>query len=98
MKDGRTIEAVRLNGAWNEGGVNWSNQPSTTGAAATVGSGGSSGWREWSVAAQVEAMYSGTNHGFLIRDSNEGGDAEQQYYSREKGSDTPQLVVRFKPA
>ena len=98
VKDGRTIEAVRLNGAWNEGGVNWTNQPSTTGAAATVGSGGSSGWREWSVAAQVQAMYSGTNHGFLIRDSNESGDAEQQYYSREKGSDTPQLVIRFKPA
>ena len=43
-------------------------------------------------------MYSGTNHGFLIRDSNESGDAEQQYYSREKGSDTPQLVIKFKPA
>ena len=88
-KDGRTIEARRIDGAWNEGGVNWSNQPSTAGTAATTGSGGSSGWREWSVAAMVQAMYSGSNHGFLIKDSDENGDAEQQYHSREKGSDTP---------
>ena len=42
-------------------------------------------------------MYTGSNHGFLIRDLDEGGDAEQQYNSREK-NDGPQLVVRFKPA
>ena len=46
----------------------------------------------------VAAQYSGTNNGFLIRDASENQDAEQQYHSREKGSDTPQLVVTFKPA
>jgi hypothetical protein len=46
----------------------------------------------------VQAMFSGSNHGFLIRDGNESsGDGEQQYNSREK-NDGPQLVVRFKPA
>ena len=29
-------------------------------------------------------MNSGANYGFLIRDANEGQDAEQQYNSREK--------------
>ena len=43
-------------------------------------------------------MYSGTNNGFLIRDSSENDDAEQQYNSREKGSDRPELVITFKPA
>ena len=61
----------------------------------TAGSG--SGWREWSVAAIVQAMYSGTNNGFLISDANESQDAEQQYYSREKGESPPQLVIKFKP-
>ena len=30
-KEGRTIEVHRLNGDWNEGGVNWGNQPATAG-------------------------------------------------------------------
>jgi hypothetical protein len=95
-KDGRTIEVYRLDGTWNEGGVNWGNQPSTAGNAATTSSG--SGWREWNVQALIDAMYSGTNNGFLIRDSSENDDAEQQFHSREKGVDTPQLVVKFKIA
>jgi hypothetical protein len=42
-------------------------------------------------------MYAGPNHGFLIRDAAEGQDAEQQFHSREKGENAPQLVVRFAP-
>ena len=95
-KDGRTIQALSVNGSWSEGGVTWSNQPATTGTAATVASG--AGWREWNVAALIQGMYTGPNHGFLIRDANEANDAEQQFHAREKGSDTPQLVVRFKAA
>lgn len=43
-------------------------------------------------------MYSGSNHGFLVRDASEGsGDAEQQFHSREKGTDRPpELVITFK--
>jgi hypothetical protein len=40
----------------------------------------------------------GASHGFLVRDSVEGADAEQQFHSREKGQSPPQLVLRFKPA
>jgi hypothetical protein len=42
-------------------------------------------------------MYStGVNNGFLIRDSVEGRDHEQQLHSREKAPDNPpQLVITF---
>ena len=96
-KENRTIQVLRLDGAWTESGVNWGNQPATAGPAATVASGAGAGWREWNVAAQAEAMRTGSNHGFLIRDANEGEDAEQQYNSREKSSDRPELVLTFRP-
>jgi hypothetical protein len=93
-KNGRTIQALRINGSWTENGVNWSNQPATTGTAATTSSG--SGYRQWNVLAHVQAMYGGTNNGFLIRDASEGGGGnEQQYNSREKGQNMPQLVIAF---
>ncbi|HEY0640073.1 MAG TPA: DNRLRE domain-containing protein [Pseudonocardiaceae bacterium] len=89
---GRTLQALRINGTWTENGVTWSNQPATTGAAATTSSG--SGWRQWTVTEQVGAMYAGTNHGFLIRDAAEsGGGAEQSLHSREKGTDNPPQLV-----
>jgi hypothetical protein len=96
-KTGRTLQALQINASWTEMGVTWSNQPTTTGTAATTSSG--SGWREWNVSALVQAMYnSGLNYGFLIRDATENKDAEQQFHSREKGSEIPQLVITFAPA
>jgi hypothetical protein len=93
-KTGRTLQAIRLAAGWSENAVTWNNQPQTTGAAATTSSG--SGYREWNVSSQVQAMYDGAeNHGFLIRDAVENADAEQQFHSREKGEDPPQLVLRF---
>jgi hypothetical protein len=96
-KTGRTIQALQINASWTENGVTWNNQPATTGTAATTSSG--NGWRQWNVASIVQSMYtSGLNHGFLIRDATENNDAEQQYHSREKGSEIPQLVITFGPA
>jgi hypothetical protein len=94
---GRTLRALRLNSSWTEGAVNWSNQPSTTGAAATAPSRTSPGHVAWTVTSQVQAMYSGTNHGFQIRDATEGGAGfEQNFHSREKAPDNPpQLVITF---
>lgn len=94
-KTGRTLQALQVTSAWTEGNVRWNNQPGTGTQAATTASG--SGWRQWSVAQQVGAMYSGANHGFLIRDAAEnGGGHEQGFNSREKGSDNPpQLVITF---
>jgi parallel beta-helix repeat protein len=95
---GRTLQAAQIGTAWTENGVTWSNQPATTGSAATTTAG--SGYREWNVTAQVQAMYTaGANHGFLIRDATEGGaGSEQQLHAKEKGESAPQLVITFAPA
>jgi parallel beta-helix repeat protein len=96
-KPGRTLQAFALGGSWTESNVRWNNQPATTGTAATVASGNAPGYRQWAVLTQVSAMYSGANHGFLIRDSVEGGSGvEQGFHSREKGTDNPpRLVITF---
>jgi len=91
----RTLEAWRLASAWGENNVSWSNQPQTAGGPAHAGS--NFGYVEWEVTGQVQAMYSGGNYGFLIRDAGEGdiAGAEQQFNSREKLETVPELVVSF---
>jgi hypothetical protein len=90
----RTLQALQLASGWAENDVTWGNQPATTGPAALATSG--FGYREWNVTSQVQAMYAGANHGFLIRDASEDGPgAEQQLFSREKGESPPELVVCF---
>ena len=90
---GRTIQALRLAANWTEGGVNWNNQPATTGTAATTDSG--QGYRSWDVTAHVAAM-GASNFGFLIRDAVESnGGSEQQLHSKEKSDNQPQMVYRF---
>jgi CSLREA domain-containing protein len=95
---GRTLQALRVTAPWTENGVTWSNQPATGGTAATTASG--TGWRQWSVAAQVNAMYASGNHGFLVRDAAEnGGGFGQALHGREKAPDNPpQLVLTIGPA
>jgi hypothetical protein len=96
-KNGRTLQALQVKVAWAEHSVTLNNQPSAIGSAATTSSG--SGWRQWNVSAMVQAMQaSSLNYGFLIRDANENNDAEQQFHSREKGENIPQLVIVFGPA
>ena len=89
-RNGRTLQALRVTGAWTEMGVSWGNQPATTGPAAEIPSGSAKGWRTWTVTSQVAAMYAaGGGQGFLIRDKVENQDAEQQFFSREKGESAP---------
>ena len=90
---GRTLQALRVATPWSENQVTWTNRPQPAGDAAVTTSG--TGWREWGVSSQVQAMYAGGNHGFLVRDAFEGHDAEQQFHGREKGANVPQLVLRF---
>jgi hypothetical protein len=96
--DGRTLEVVRVSGAWLEDSVSWSSQPASSEETAMTTSG--SGYRLWDVTSLVRAMYSlGANHGFLIRDAAEGGSgAEQQFHSKEKGENLPVLEISFAPA
>lgn len=91
---GRTIDAYRVNASWTETGVTWNNQPATTGSAASATS--ATGWNEWEVTSHVQSMYSGSNHGFLIRDANEDNSfARTQDYSSREGASPPELVLTY---
>jgi large repetitive protein len=96
-KEGRTLQALPLARPWTESVVNWSNQPSTVGKAAEAPSRASAGYLEWDVTSQVLGMYTGTNNGFLVRDSVEdGGGLAQGFNSREQGViNPPQLVISY---
>lgn len=92
----RTLQALRVNASWAENTVTWNTMPATTGTAATATSG--AGWREWTVTSQVAAMYSGSNHGFLIKDSavlSLLGTFLQEFSSREAASNQPELVITY---
>ncbi len=90
----RTLHAYRAASAWSENAVTWNTQPPTAGPPASTDSG--AGWRLWDVTSQVQAMYSGSNHGFLVRDSVEGdANRRQRFDSVESAANVPELVVTF---
>ena len=92
---GRTIQAFRSAAAWSESTVTWNNQPSTTGTACT-GPSVTSGNFEADVLSCVQALYSGTNNGFLIRDSVETLNRVQQWGSSEgSAANQPRLIVAW---
>lgn len=87
------IEALRAAATWSETST-WP-PPATTGTAVSITSGTAAGWREWTVTSHVTAMYSGTNHGFLVRD-NVGLSLlapEQVFSSRTAAANQPELVL-----
>ncbi len=96
---GRTIDVLRLNGSWTETGVTWNNAPATTGTAASSASLSSAGFQSWDVLSEVQAMYSGTNNGFLVKDHQNSAvvSVQQTYQAREGTTDSqdPQLVLTF---
>ncbi len=96
---GRIIHAYQISSDWAETVVNWNSQPTTTGSPASSNSLGSAGWQSWNVLSIVQAMYSGTNYGFQLRDSSESASSsrEQRYRSSENGSSTtrPKLELVF---
>ncbi|CAN5238114.1 hypothetical protein BH20ACT16_BH20ACT16_09450 [soil metagenome] len=97
---GRTLRAIPVDGSWVESSVTWNNQPNATGTAVGIASGSGAGYREWTVTPQVTTMYSGTNNGFLIRDSVDGGgllaDYTQTFTSRTgTAGQRPELVITY---
>jgi len=94
---GRTLQALQNAASWTENGVTWANQPATTGSAATAATTSAAGFMEWTVTSQVQSMYSGSNHGFRVRDATEDAAAGpmQSFRGREAGSTPPELVVTF---
>ena len=91
----RTLDVYRNTATWTQAAVNWNTQPGTTGTAVSQTMPASAAWVEWPVLAHVQAMYSGSNFGFQVRDSaeNAAGDFEQVFDSAESGTDGPQLVL-----
>lgn len=99
---GRTIQALRVNSPWTEPGVTWATQPATTGTAVTAVTPAAAGLMNWTVTAQVQAMYTaGASNGFLLKDQTESssGGIEQQFDSKESGTTTlrPRLIVNWGP-
>ncbi len=95
---GRAIQAYRAAAAWTEAAATWSNQPGTAGAPATaVSPSAANVWLEWSVAPQVQALYAGSNTGFLLRDSVEDSTpaSTQDAASREDAPNDPELIITF---
>lgn len=89
-----TIAVYQAASSWSEAGVKWNNQPGTTGSAATASAG--AGWVSWTVTSQVQAMYSGTNTGFIAMNAAETtSDVANTYASRETGANPPELTVSF---
>ena len=90
----RTLEVYRAGASWTEAALNWNNQPATTGTAVTTSNG--LGWLSVNVLAHVQALYSGTNNGFVVKDSAEDAAtaAEQRIASRENATPS-ELVVTF---
>ena len=97
FKEGRVLQALRLDGDWTEDLVTWNSQPATSGPPAGAQSAAAPGYVEWTVTDQVAAMYSGVNDGFLIRDAAEDGPGlDQAFFSRDNsGVNPPQLVLSF---
>ena len=90
----RTIGAYRAASSWTEAGLNWNTMPATAGTAVTTTN--VVGWRTFDVLSQVQTMSSGSNDGFVVKDSAEDAAtaAEQRYETRE-GPNPPQLVITF---
>ncbi len=93
-RTGRTYRAYQVAAAWTETGVTWTNQPATTGTAVTAPT--ASGWVSWTVTVEVQAMYAGSNFGFLIRDAAESTSTTfTNIYSSRTGTYPPQLVITW---
>lgn len=91
----RTLNVFGNAAAWTETAVTWATQPGSSGSAVSTTTGGAGTWTQWNVLAHVQAMYSGANHGFSVRDSAEGVGNVTQTYDAKESSNDPELVLSF---
>jgi hypothetical protein len=90
----RTIEAYAAAGSWTETGLTWNNQPGFTGSAATVSN--TAGFVTFTVTSQVQAMYSSTNYGFMLKDSvEESATSFENKFDSDENTNRPELTVTF---
>ena len=101
----RILEAQRLNAAWSELGITWSDQPDVSGGAATAATGTSPDeWLAWDVTSDLRDFIqyqSAANYGWRIKDQSEGSSTDEykeSFYSRDESSETslrPRLHVDY---
>lgn len=91
----RRVAVARADRTWTELGVTWSTPaPQPTGTAVDVAA--SSGWMQWTVTPQVQTLYSGSNFGFILYDTNEvGTTAFTQQFDSRTGTNKPELVLQW---
>ena len=93
---GRTYQALQIASSWTEVGVTWNTQPAATGAVATAPTVAVGQWIQWTVTGQVQAMYAGSNYGFLVKDASEStATSYTNRYSSRTGANPPQLVLTW---
>ena len=93
---GRTIAAYRAATAWTEAGVTWDTAPATAGTAVNVTSVAAAGYLQWTVTTHVQSLYSGSNFGFILRDSNEVGTTVfTQAFDSRTATNKPELVLQW---
>jgi hypothetical protein len=100
---GLQTDVLRAAGTWVETTISWGGgsgtvaQPGWTGTAATLTP--AAGNNDWNVLSIVQALYSGTNTGFVVADHGDvtsgTGTANDTYASREAASNKPTLLVTF---
>ena len=96
VRAGRTLQAIRLASGWQEREITWANQPATLGNPSEVAS--SANWVAFDVTPQTKNQYTDGNHGFVVRDKVEdNGGAEQVFFTRERQTNRPRLVITFGP-
>jgi hypothetical protein len=93
--ENRMLHVQRTSTNWSESAVSWLTQPAGTGPIATTTVLPDAEDIEWNVGVQVAAAYPGGSVSLVVRDAVENEDAEQQFFSREKGEAPPQLVIEF---
>lgn len=81
----RTLNLYEASGSWTEAGVTWNNQPSTTGSPVSFGASPASTFKTMDVSTIAANHVSGTNNGFLLKDSaeNNGANQKNDFHSRE---------------
>ncbi len=92
----RALNVYQADSAWNETTVTWNTgQPGVTGSPATATTGAAGTWLQWGVTSMVQAMYSGANNGFVVRDANENSGTVLQTFDTRETANDPELVVTF---
>jgi hypothetical protein len=89
---GRIIEVYRVDPAapvWTEADLSWNTLPATTGAAVTSNSVATGSSQQWTVTSIVQALYTGVNNGFLVRDQTDNNSPTRTQYWDSRDSATP---------